>query len=373
MARVRIASISVNRSDWGRMLPLYESLHRTAGCELSLYVHGGPHEGSVGVDITPSGVAEHLRPVDTAAAILAGVGEFLAEKSPDYLVILGDRFEMLAAAHAAILRSVPIIHIGGGYLTFGAFDEQVRHAITKLSMLHLAASEDCVARIVQMGEAPGSVFNVGAPDIDAVKQADVLPRDEFFAAVELDPARDFLLVTLHPETHLDPADQRKAYDAFFGALTRSRMQILMTAPCPDPGAELIIEWIGKMSDSGAPISYVPHLGQQRYVSAMNYARAMVGNSSSGLIEAPAIPLAVVNAGDRQGGRKSAANVLSVGYDGEMLDAAICQVLSEGFRARLADVVSPYGDGRAIKRIETILLGLPQSPPTHKRFHHLTGV
>jgi UDP-hydrolysing UDP-N-acetyl-D-glucosamine 2-epimerase len=349
-----LASLTVARSDFGRMEALYQSLHASPRYRLLLAAGAGHHDERLGrtlQDVERSGLPlDRLLPAvkggagAQSAAVLAGVGQWLEERQPDALFILGDRYEMLAGAQAAMLARVPVIHIGGGHLTLGALDERVRHALSKLAALHLVASEGCGARVAALHEDPAVIHILGAPELDALVQMEVAPREAFCTALGLDPARPFLLVTLHPETNVDDATNARLAEAAHQALQVTPHQVLITAPSADPGNVRFLELCEALPGMRANARYVPNLGLHRYVAALHHAAAMVGNSSSGIIEAATAGLPVVNIGARQAGRDRAENVLDCAFDAVEIGRAIDAAIDPDFTARSRRVVNPYGDG-----------------------------
>ena len=349
-----LASLSVARSDFGRMEALYQSLHTSKRYRLILAAGAGHHDERLGrtlQDVERSGLPlDCLLPAVEgsaavqSAAVLAGVAQWLDERRPDALLILGDRYEMLAGAQAAMLTRVPVIHIGGGHLTLGALDERVRHALSKLAALHLVASKGCGARVAALHEDPAAIHVLGAPELDALVRTTVTPRDDFCVALGLDPSRPFLLVTLHPETNVDVTTNARYAEAARKALLATPHQVLITAPCADPGNEPFLGLCEELPGLRPDARYVPNLGLFRYVAALHHAAAMVGNSSSGIIEAATAGLPVVNIGARQAGRDRAENVLDCAFDVAEIGRTIELVVEPGFVVRSRCVVNPYGNG-----------------------------
>ncbi len=354
-AQLTLASLTVARSDFGRMEALYGALHASDRYRLLLAAGAGHHDERLGRtlgDVERSGLPLDcvLPAVDggagaQSAAVLAGMAEWLERRRPDALLILGDRYEMLAGAQAAMLARVPVIHIGGGHLTLGAMDERVRHALSKLSALHLVASDGCGARVAALHEDPATIHVIGAPELDALVSTPVTAREAFCTEVGLDAAKPFLLVTLHPETNVDESTNARFADAAGQALTMAPQQILITAPCADPGNAPFLALCEDLSRRRPGVRYVPNLGLRRYVAALHHAAAMVGNSSSGIIEAATAGLPVVNVGDRQAGRDRAGNVLDCAFEVAAIAGAIDTALSPAFVERSRGVINPYGDGR----------------------------
>lgn len=296
---------------------------------------------------------------DSATTKSVGVGllafaDALAELQPDILVVLGDRFELLAAVIAALLAKIPIAHIHGGETSQGAVDEGIRHAITKLASLHFAATETYRRRIIQMGEDPHRVFAFGAPGLDALHQVKLLSRLELEARLDFALTTPTALVTYHPVT-LERNTAERQIENLLGALQQERVRAIFTKANADTQGRLINRRIAEFCQNH-PADYRLHdnLGQQIYLSCLRHLDMMVGNSSSGLIEAPSFKLPVVNIGDRQQGRIKAASVIDAGYSVKEIAAGIQQALSPVWREGLMDMTNPYAgrdDGLVSVRIK----------------------
>ena len=367
-----ILSLSVSRSDLGRMAPLYKLLDNDESIDLSL-VSAGAHgmkcfgdsrQYFTDLELNVSYSFAHEdeeNPAEISFAIMHAIYDLLKEKSVDYLLILGDRFEMLAAAQAALLAGVPILHVGGGHLTAGAIDEQCRHAITKLANRHYVASSEHLKRLRQMGENNESVVLTGAPDIDALLAVDKIDREGLFNDLGLDPKRNFTLVTIHPETH----SQRVDYRSCFEFLKELKQQVLITAPCQDEGSQEIFELIDEFKREN-PEQFIYHaqLGQKRYVNAMRHCEFMLGNSSSGIIESASIPVRVINVGSRQQGRQRAGNVIDSSWGKTEMKQAYDLTIYDD---KVFAMSNPYGDGQACEKIYQDIKTLPKKMNTAKTF------
>lgn len=363
----RIGVVTVARSDYSIYAPVLESIRRRPGLELSLIVSGmhlAPAYGLTVQDIESDGVPivdrlEFLLSGDTPTAIGTSIGlgvvkfaESLARLRPDLLLVLGDRFEMLAAAVAALPHNIPIGHIHGGELTLGAIDDAIRHSITKLSHLHFTTNPVYARRIIQMGEEPWRVFCFGSPAVDSLLQSPKLSREYLGAQLGLE-LRDTLIVTFHPVT-LDHEETSRQVSNLLEALEPFKNEILMTYPNADTSNHVILERL-KEFVKGSPRRYLKaNLGRKIYPSLLRHASAMVGNSSSGLIEAPTFQLPVVNIGRRQEGRVQAGNVINTGYGVAEIRKGLKKALKPAFRKGLEELLNPYGDGRASEQIVGVL-------------------
>jgi UDP-hydrolysing UDP-N-acetyl-D-glucosamine 2-epimerase len=265
------------------------------------------------------------------------------------LLVLGDRFEMHAAALAALPFNIPVAHIHGGEITQGAMDDALRHSLTKLSHLHFVSTPEYAKRVAQLGEEPWRITVSGAPSLDNLR-AMVLPTREQLETqfcFRLHPAP--LLVTFHPVT-LEFEQTAWQIGELMAALEMLRLPVIFTMPNADTRNGVIRQRIAEYVGAHSAAWSVENFGTQNYFSVMQFAAAMVGNSSSGFIEAPSFKLPVVNIGTRQAGRVCAANVLDVGYARDEIVAGVQRVIAPVFRERLRDLANPYGDGHAAERI-----------------------
>lgn len=380
---LRVGVVTVGRSDYGIYVPVLRRLQADKFFDLRLIV-GAAHleasQGSTLEEIEGDGFAVTAKVpmplggdtrADVAYAMGAGVREFASayeRLQPDLLVLIGDRYEMLAAAVAAVPFTIPMAHIHGGELTFGAMDDAIRHAITKLSHLHFAATEEHAARIRQMGEEAWRVHVTGSPAIDSILEEQPVSREELEKELRLDLSRT-LLVTYHPVTlEKDPAEH---IGNVLEALGQSGYSTLFTYANADPSGSEIVRKVHEFTEHHEDARLVSSLGHRRYHGVQRYVAAMVGNSSSGLVEAASFRLPVVNIGARQAGRTRAANVIDTGYSTEEILRGIERAVSAEFRRSIASLKNPYGDGKAAERIVSVLKAMELGPRLlQKRFAEL---
>jgi UDP-hydrolysing UDP-N-acetyl-D-glucosamine 2-epimerase len=383
----RVAIVTGGRADYGLVRPIYraiaahpdlEALIIAAAAHLSA-AHGGDSSVFAADGIPVAAQVPLLAAGDDAMAIArsigTGVGGFadaIAAVRPDFLVLVGDRFEILAAACAALALRIPIAHVHGGETTEGAFDEQIRHAVTKMAHLHFAAAEPYARRIVAMGEEPWRVHVCGAPGLDNLATVPVLSRAETMAALGLTADAVPLLATWHPVT-LDGHDSSDGLDGLLSVLSDRTEPIVFTAPNADDGRGSIVARIEASCAANPRARLHTALGTRIYFNAMRHAAVMVGNSSSGIIEAPSFALPVVNIGSRQRGRLRAANAIDCGDSAAQIGAALARALSPDFRHSLAGLVNPYGDGHAGPRIAAALAKVELGARILvKRFHEVAA-
>jgi UDP-hydrolysing UDP-N-acetyl-D-glucosamine 2-epimerase len=286
------------------------------------------------------------------------------------LLVLGDRFEMHAAVVASLPFTIPVAHIHGGESTRGAIDEAMRHSITKMSHLHFVTAETYARRVIQMGEEPWRVVVTGAPSLDNLRSISLRSREELEREYGLDPADPFLLVTFHPAT-LEYEDTDYHVTELLAALDRVDYPLVFTYPNADTRGRRIIRMIKEFSAGRPKVLLLDNLGTRDYMSMMNHARAMAGNSSSGIIEAASFRLPVVNIGTRQEGRIRERNVIDVGYGRSEVLAGIQKAVSPRFQAGLAGLTNPHGDGHAAEPIVDVLKTTPIDDRLMlKRFHDM---
>ena len=382
MARRAIGVVSVSRSDYGHLVPVLRETQAATDLRLLLFVAGAhlaPRFGRTVEVIEADGwpIAEQidtLEPEDSpeAIAVMTGRGvdgfaRAYARQHLDLVVVLGDRFEMLAAATAALPFALPVAHIHGGEESEGAIDNQIRHAITKLAHVHFASAELHARRIAQMGEEPWRIHTTGAPGLDRIRLTERLPRAAVAEALGLALGSPWLVVTFHPVT-LEYRDTDRHVDELLAALDKLEATLVVTYPGADTAGRRIIERIEEFAGRHANVRLARSLGDRLYLSPLEHADAMVGNSSSGLIEAPTFGLPAVNVGSRQAGRLRGANVIDVEPVCDEILRAIDAALAPGLRARLRAAPNPYGDGHAAPRIVRVLREVELGPClVRKRF------
>src|SRR5882724_1512147 len=377
-----IGIVTVSRSDFGIYTPVLRTIQTRPDLQLRLYVGGAHLESEFGRTVTnieAEGFENHerieMQLSDTPEGVAKSMGrgtigfaQAYTRQRPDVLLVLGDRFEMHSAVVAALPLKIPVAHIHGGELSEGAIDDALRHSITKMSHLHFVATETYGNRVIQMGEEPWRVVISGAPALDNLKTIELPTRAQLAKDYDLWEEESFLLVTYHPVT-LEHEQTEEQMTALLQALGESDMAVVFTYPNTDTGNRAIIQLIGEYVAGNSRARTFVNLGTQGYFSMMKHAAAMVGNSSSGIIEAASFRLPVVNIGNRQRGRLRAANVIDVGYSRSEIVAGIGQALAPDFRARLDDLVNPYGDGHAAERIVETLRAVELNDKLLLKYFH----
>ncbi len=381
----KIAVVTVGRSDFGIYAPVLRALRNEPDLDLCLIAAGGHLSPTFGWTVNeltargfpPDECVDLLLSADTSEAVaksmglgLIGFAQAYARLKPDVLLVLGDRFDMFAAAAAAVPFKIPIAHLHGGEVTVGAMDEAFRHSITKMSHLHFASTREHADRIVQLGEEPWRVTVSGAPGLDNLHDMEWLSATALEERLGVRFSQPPLLLTYHPVT-LQYEQTATHIDELLAALGDISRPIVITKPNADTNGQIIIQRIEAFARSRPDVRVADNLGTQAYFSLMRCAAAMVGNSSSGIIEAASFELPVVNIGIRQQGRPRSRNVIDTGATRSEIAAALTRALSPEFRQNLTGLQNVYGQGDAAPRIVQRLKTEPLNEQLLlKRFHDL---
>ncbi len=361
-----IASVTVARSDYGIYRPVHRRLMQSSHLRLQVIAagaHFSPRYGrTVGelerdgmpiaarVEIpeeadadTPAGITRHI------GRSIAALGDVYANLKPDLLLVLGDRIEMAAAVLAAQPFNIPVAHLHGGEVSLGAIDDVLRHAITQLSAVHFVSHEDHARRVRQMGQDPHQVIVSGAPALDNLRHMTLQTREQIHAQHGLSLPEKFALVVFHPVTR-QPGQASQQVGQLLAALRQAGLPCVIGYPNADAENHAIIQQIEAYVQADARSSVFRNVGIETYFSLMSHARVMVGNSSSGIIEAASLKLPVVNVGDRQKGRLHGVNVIDTPCQTQAIVRAIDTATSDALRAAVQTMTNPYGDGHASERI-----------------------
>jgi GDP/UDP-N,N'-diacetylbacillosamine 2-epimerase (hydrolysing) len=290
---------------------------------------------------------------------------------PNIIVVLGDRYEIFSAASAAMIAKIPIAHIHGGEITEGSWDDSIRHCISKMAYLHFTATKEYKNRVIQLGEEPRRVFNVGGMGIENIKRLKLLDKNEFEKSINLKLNKKNILVTFHPVT-LEYKTAKKQFQELLNAIKGLKdTNIIFTKSNSDIDGRIINhmidEFVNKNSNKSA--GFVS-LGQLKYLSALQYVDAIVGNSSSGLLEAPSFKIATINIGDRQKGRIKAKSVIDCSPNSKSIKKAFTKIYSNKFQELLKDVKNPYGNRCASQKIIKILKKINLNNVLKKKFYDL---
>jgi len=380
-----IGVATVARSDYGIYIPILKNILADSDLHLHLIVSGShlsPEFGLTIKQIENDGFeigerVEMLLSSDTPEGIVKSMGlgmigfaQAFSHCRPDILVVLGDRFEMHAAAISALPFKIPVVHIHGGEITEGAFDDALRHSITKLSHLHFVSTQEYARRVIQLGEEPWRVVVSGAPGLDNLKTIELISIHELESVYGLPMNPPPLLVTFHPAT-LEFENTSTHIEELLNALEAFDQPIIFTMPNADTNGRIIKEKMERYVQSHPNTRLIDNLGTRAYFSLMANAAIMVGNSSSGIIEAPSFGLPVVNIGTRQKGRVRGENVIDVGYKQTEIIVGIRMALKPEFLNRISKKVNPYGRGQASRIIVAKLKKIPlDNKLISKKFHNI---
>lgn len=388
--KTTICVVTGSRAEYGVLRPLLEKIKNCAEFELQLVatgMHLSPEFGLTYKEIEQDGFTiqdkvEMLLSSDTEVGIakstglgIIGFSDTFSRSRPDLVIALGDRFEILSAVISAFFARIPVAHLYGGEVTEGAIDDAIRHSITKMSLLHFVSTEEYRRRVIQLGESPEVVFNVGALGIDNIKKIKLLTKSDLEADLKFKFTDKTVLVTFHPVT-LEENTAKVQFEELLKALDIFKeLKIIFTRPNADSGGRVIIRLIDDyVKNNEDKATVFTSMGQLRYLSSLQFVSAVVGNSSSGIIEAPSFGIPTINIGDRQKGRVRAESII----DCEPERMSIVNALEKAFSDELGEVCrrqkTPYGDGNASEMIINILKNKLASPMRLKKeFHNVRFV
>lgn len=386
MSKRTICVVTGTRAEFGLLFWLMKEIQADEQLELQVIVTGmhlSPEFGltyqEVEKEFHINKKIEMLLSSDTAIGISKSMGlaqisfaEAYADLQPDVVVLLGDRYEIFAAASAAMIARIPIAHLHGGETTEGAFDEAIRHSITKMSHLHFTATEVYRRRVIQLGEHPERVFNVGGMGIENIHRLSLLSKEDFETAINFKLASKNLLITFHPTT-LESATAKQQFAELLSALDELvDTHLIFTKANSDTDGRIINQMIDDyvVRNKEKAVGFTS-LGQLRYLSALQYVDAVVGNSSSGLIEAPSFKIGTINIGDRQKGRIKAESVVDCQPEKDLVLKAIGKIYTSEFQQKLQNVKNLYGDGCASYKIVSVLKQAQLKCMIKKEFYNLS--
>ena len=385
MSKRKICVVTGTRAEYGLLYWLMKEIQKDANLKLQLIVTGmhlSPEFGltykEIQKDFHIDKKVQMLLSSDTSISInksmgLAQIGfaDAYDELKPDIVVVLGDRYEIFSAVSSAMIARIPIAHIHGGETTEGIFDEAIRHSITKMSHLHFTATDEYKNRVIQLGEHPARVFNVGGIGIENIKRLKLLTKEAFEKSIDFKLNKKNILVTFHPVT-LENSTAKEQFQNILDVIDALiDTNIIFTKANSDTDGRVINSMIDEYVSQHKHKSVAfTSLGQLRYLSALQYVDVMVGNSSSGLIEAPSFKIGTINIGDRQKGRIMADSVICVNNSYDNIKNGFTKLYSKKFQKKLRDVCNPYSNGKASKKIVTILKSIELKDIIKKSFFDL---
>jgi len=381
----KICVITGTRAEYGLLRWVIENIRQSSFLELQLLVTGthlSPEFGMTIDSIESDGFMvdrkiEMLLSSDTAVGVtkslglgIIGFADAFLELKPDLVLILGDRYEIFAAATSAMIARIPIAHLHGGETTEGAFDEALRHSITKMSNLHFVATEEYRFRVIQLGEQPDRVFNFGGLGIDSIQKLKLLTREELENVLNFKFVERNLLITFHPVTLEKNMSEAQVAELLSALSELKDTRLIFTMPNADAEGRLIFREINKFCKYYSNAHVYTSLGQLNYFSCMKYVDGVVGNSSSGLTEMPSFKKGTINIGDRQKGRQKADSVIDCEPRRDSIRQAIIKLYSKDFQSQLPFVENPYGNGGASIKITRHLESADLTGLLKKQFFNL---
>lgn len=384
----KICVVTGTRAEYGLMSRLIRLINDSDKTQLQLIatnMHLSPRFGNTYQEIEADGIKIDKKvPIiddnapDTAvetlysmSRALSGFAEAYNELKPDLIVVLGDRYEILAAATAALIERIPVAHLHGGEITEGAYDDAIRHSITKMSQLHFTSTEEYRKRVIQLGEQPERVFNVGALGVENIKKLPLMSKDEIEKELGFKIDKNTILVTYHPVT-LGNRTAKDDIEDFIAALEeRKALRVIFTMPNSDTGGQFIVDAINGFVERNVDRAKAyKSLGVLRYLSVMQQVVAVVGNSSSGLLEVPSFGIPTLNIGDRQNGRIAAESVYNCASDKASVLEGLDKVLSKEFRELAYVVRNPYEKANTAEEIFKVISTYPLEGLNQKKFYNI---
>jgi GDP/UDP-N,N'-diacetylbacillosamine 2-epimerase (hydrolysing) len=382
----KICVITGTRAEYGLLRWVMEGIRQTPGLKLQVIVTGmhlSPEFDLTYREIKRDGFSinhkvEMLLSSDTPVGIaksmglgMIGFADALSELKPDLVIVVGDRFEIFAAVATALVACIPVAHLHGGESTEGAFDEAIRHSITKMSHLHFVAAEEYRSRVIQLGEHPERVFLVGGLGIDNIKKLTLLDRSALEVSIGFELGPKNLLVTFHPVTLENATPTHQMVELLAALETLEDTHLIFTMPNADTGSRVLFDMVEQFVADHANARAYTSLGQLRYLSCIQHVDGVVGNSSSGLTEVPSFCKGTINIGDRQRGRLKAESVMDCNPERKSIVAALQRLYLPDFQAMLKTVDNPYGNGGASEQIVQVLQDYPLESILKKAFYDLT--
>lgn len=371
MNKKTVYFLTVSRSDFLRYLSIFEALDKYKNINKSFLVSGSHYSKTFGLtykDIKNSKY-NSIKAINNKyiegknsnfslniSSIMNSLSRIFSKKKPDFLVILGDRYEMISGSLVALEKQIPVIHIHGGAVTFGAIDDMIRHSITKLSHIHLVSHEIYRNRIIQLGEEKWRIKNVGAPGLDHLKNNNILDKKILSKKININPDLPYILVCIHPETQ-NLKEIELQINNLIKVLKQLDMKQIITYPNSDPGSDIIIKNLKNYCKNNNKTILIKNAGSEIYYALLKNTELLLGNSSSGIVEAPSFKIPVINLGIRQQGKIMSKNIINSSFKIKEIKISISKARSINFKKSLRNIKNPYGDGRAGIKIAKIINSL----------------
>ena len=385
--KIKIAVFTATRAEYGLLFWLLKALEKDDFFELDLIISGAHLSDDYGktidqiekdgfsiehqVDLSLDDDSEEGK-INSMAVGLSKLAPMLKDLNPDLLLVLGDRYELLLPVITCMMLKIPIAHMYGGESTIGAIDEAIRHSITKMSHIHFTANEEYRDRVIQMGEDPKNVHVVGSMGLENIRRTDLMTHQELEASLQFELGKEFYVITYHPVTLIDVPIEEQIKNLLNALNARPDAKFLFTGSNADPNGLIINELFKDYVEQNNERSiFVNSLGKVRYLSAIKWARGVVGNSSSGIIETSNFNTGAINIGERQTGRVKPANVVDCGYSSDEIVDALQKLNTSSFQNELSDIDNPYGDGYTSEKIIEILKGVKFDNLIIKKFKDIS--
>lgn len=380
-----ICVVTGSRADYGLLKKLMHLIKSDPEIKLQIIVTGSHLSSSYGntykeieldgfeIDHKISILDGFLNGVQTIEAMSTcqfEIAKIIDLNKPDLIIVLGDRYEILSAVISALILRVPVAHIHGGEITQGAFDDSIRHAITKLSNLHFVSTERNKQRVIQMGENPENVYHVGGLGVDAIKEMDFAEKSELEKIIGIKFGKKNLVVTFHPETNSEISPERQIKELLDALSVMEDINLIFTGVNADPGSQKITEAINYFISNRTNAVLVPSLGQKNYFSTILYSDGVIGNSSSGLLEVPSLKKATINIGNRQYGRETSDSVINSPCSRDQIVNAINMLYSPDFKFNIEKTSNPYEKDNSAAEIYKVLKQIDLKSILPKKFHEL---
>jgi len=365
----KISVLTATRAEYGLLKPIIEKLNKNEELDVRIVATGAhlsPEFGLTFKEIEKDGFTidekiEILLSSDTPSSISKSMGlamisfaDYFSKLNPDLLIVLGDRYETLAVATTAMNQRIPIAHLYGGETTEGAIDESIRHAITKLSYLHFTSTEEYRNRVIQLGEHPSRVYTVGASGIENVLNEELLSKSELEMDLGISLSEPYAMVTFHPVTLENNSSEKQIQSLLEVCKEHSDLNFIFTKANADAEGRIINQFIDEYAKENSNIIAFTSLGMRRYLSALKYCSLVIGNSSSGLVEAPSFGVPTVNIGDRQKGRLQASSVINCEPEQDSISQALDRATSKDFKEKAKKTVNPYGEGDTSNKVVEVI-------------------
>ena len=380
----KVAILTTSRADYGFLCPLLDRWKKEKKIISKLIVCGSHLSKRHGYTINE--IIKDKRKIDfkfktiqnrktktetSIQLVIKGFTKAIDKIKPDLIFLPADRYEILAAAYVALVKKIPIAHYAGGQITEGAWDNSIRHAVTKLSHIHFASTKNCKKKLIQMGEQPSKIFVTGSLGLENIRKIKFFSKKEIENKINFSLGKNLVLITFHPETLEKKSTSEKIKNLIQALKNFKELNYIFTSPNLDQGNEIIINEIKKFTkDNYKTTIFIPSLGKNLYLSLMRQAKLIIGNSSSGIIETPSFKIPTINIGDRQKGRIKCKNIIDCSNSKKEIIKSIKKSLNKKFISSLKNIKNPYGDGNTSEKITFVIRKILLNNLIKKKFYEI---